>query len=224
MIAIEGLRRNFEKAELKIFDRSNLVTTMRTKALINDLAIRSFRDTADGDYVAARMAFRAALYQQFLWASQQAVEKYLKCILLLNRISAKKMFHDLCDGLGKINKEGRFRLRLSPECQDFIEHLSMYGSHRYFETSYCSMGSEIFVLDRTVWELRRYCTVLDYSLKKSDGQLKEMLEVELRRIEQSENDFPQKFALSAGYLEKILKDEKHPARKALIWKNLFFRQ
>jgi len=35
---------------------------MITKALINDFAIRSFRDTADGDYIAARMAFRAALY------------------------------------------------------------------------------------------------------------------------------------------------------------------
>ncbi|MEO7863422.1 MAG: hypothetical protein ABIU05_23895 [Nitrospirales bacterium] len=74
MVAIEGLRRNCEKAELKVLDRSNLVTTMRTKALINDFAIRSFRDTADGDYGAARMAFRAALYQQFFWASQQAVE------------------------------------------------------------------------------------------------------------------------------------------------------
>ena len=63
--------------------------------------------------------------------------------------------------------------------------------------------------------------MLDYSLKKSDGQLKEMLAVELRRIEQSENDLPQKFALSAGYLDKIIKDEEHPARKSLIWKNLF---
>src|SRR5258707_665913 len=31
---------------------------------------------------------RAGLVTQFLWASQQTVEKYLKCILLLNRIRA----------------------------------------------------------------------------------------------------------------------------------------
>ena len=30
-------------------------------ALVNDFALRSFRDMADGDYIAARMACRAAL-------------------------------------------------------------------------------------------------------------------------------------------------------------------
>ena len=54
-------------------------------ALLNDFAERSFRDMADGDYIAARMACRAALVTQFLWASQQAVEKYLKGILLFSQ-------------------------------------------------------------------------------------------------------------------------------------------
>src|SRR6266571_4943728 len=64
-------------------------------ALVNDFAVRCFRDIADGDYIAARMACRAALVMQFLWASQQAIEKYLKGILLLNRIPAKDVRHDL---------------------------------------------------------------------------------------------------------------------------------
>ena len=191
-------------------------------ALLNDFAIRSFRDIADGDYIAARTAFRCALYQQFFWASQQAVEKYIKCILLLNKIPAKSMGHKLLYGLEKIDNEGKFQLRLSPESHKLIEHLSTYGSHRYFETSYYSMGFVFYVLDRTIWELRRYCTVLNYSFEKADGQRKEMLEIELRRIEQSENDLPQRFVLSGGYLEKIIKDGEHPARRALLWKNLFF--
>ena len=54
--------------------------------LVNDFATRSFREIADGDYIAARMSFRALLVPQFLWQSLQAMEKYLKCILVLNPI------------------------------------------------------------------------------------------------------------------------------------------
>ncbi len=60
------------------------------EALINQLALRSFRDIAEGDYIAARMAFRAELYLQALWSSQQALEKYLKAILLLRSIPWKE--------------------------------------------------------------------------------------------------------------------------------------
>ncbi|SPA46665.1 hypothetical protein CBM2629_A60060 [Cupriavidus taiwanensis] len=37
--------------------------------LLNDFAIRSFRETADKDYIAARMAYRARLIQPFLWSA-----------------------------------------------------------------------------------------------------------------------------------------------------------
>jgi HEPN domain-containing protein len=36
---------------------------------------------------------------QFPWSSQQAIEKYLKAILLYNRITAKKLGHDLTTAL-----------------------------------------------------------------------------------------------------------------------------
>ena len=42
----------------------------------------SFRDAADEDYIAARVAYRLELTHTFLWASLQTVEKYLKAILL----------------------------------------------------------------------------------------------------------------------------------------------
>ncbi|MBU0482592.1 MAG: hypothetical protein KKG47_15985 [Proteobacteria bacterium] len=73
--------------------------SMGKYALLNDFAIRSFRDVADSDYIAARMAYRAQLVQQFLWSGLQAMEKYLKCILLLNRIKAKNVRHDLAVAL-----------------------------------------------------------------------------------------------------------------------------
>lgn len=43
--------------------------------LLNDFATRCFRDVADGDYIAARLAWRAKLFPQFLSSAQQAPEK-----------------------------------------------------------------------------------------------------------------------------------------------------
>lgn len=58
---------------------------MKIEALMNDFATRSFRDIADQDYIAARLSYRYGLYSQFHWQSLQAIEKYLKAILLYNR-------------------------------------------------------------------------------------------------------------------------------------------
>lgn len=86
---------------------------MTVDSLIDDFAVRSFRDVADADYIAARLACRAALTIQYLWASQQAVEKYLKCTLLLNRVPSKDVRHDLGKALGKIEKSGKVALDLT---------------------------------------------------------------------------------------------------------------
>jgi len=76
---------------------------MDREILLNDFAIRSFRDVADYDYIAARMTYRTSLFSQFLWSGLQAVEKYLKCLLLLNRMEAKKIVHNLA----KIHRYGQ---------------------------------------------------------------------------------------------------------------------
>lgn len=117
-------------------------------SLINDFAVRSFRDVADADYIAARMACRAALTTQYLWASQQAVEKYLKSILLLNRIPAKDVRHDLGKALGKIEESGKVTLDLTKGTREFIKRLDEYGSYRYFEVSNVGFGAELVTLDR----------------------------------------------------------------------------
>ncbi len=49
----------------------------------------TFRDGADKDYISARLLFRNKLYQTGAWSSLQAVEKYLKCILLYSYKSTK---------------------------------------------------------------------------------------------------------------------------------------
>ena len=54
-------------------DAERLATITEQDRHLNSWAFRSFRDIADGDYIAARMAYRAQLPAQFLWASQQAL-------------------------------------------------------------------------------------------------------------------------------------------------------
>ncbi|EHP2833539.1 hypothetical protein KOV26_002982, partial [Shigella sonnei] len=49
------------------------------KIFLNNAAKRSFRDMADQDYLTARICFKNNLPFQFLWMSQQAIEKYIKC-------------------------------------------------------------------------------------------------------------------------------------------------
>ncbi len=175
-------------------------------SLINDFAVRSFRDVADADYIAARMACRAALTTQYLWTSQQAAEKYLKCILLLNRIPAKDVRHDLGMALSKIEKSGKVTLDLTKGTKEFIGRLDEYGPYRYFEISNVGFGADLVTLDRTVWELRRYCTLA-----------KGPQEAKLR------DGYPApRVRLPGETLEKIIDDTKNQAREPLLWQNGFF--
>ena len=76
-------------------------TRSNTDPLLDSFAIRTFRDMADGDYIMARSAYKNRLVPQFLTASHQAIEKYIKCILLLNRIKSRHINHSLARGLQK---------------------------------------------------------------------------------------------------------------------------
>ena len=44
---------------------------------LNDVAIRSFRDQADRDYILARISYRNEFYCQYHWSGLQAIEKYI---------------------------------------------------------------------------------------------------------------------------------------------------
>jgi hypothetical protein len=180
--------------------------SMNVEWLIDDFAIRSFRDRGDEDYISARMSFRAALATPSLWASLQAIEKYLKCILLLNRIQCNRRTHDLSRLLHAINTSSKIALDLTRVTSDFINHLNEFGSFRYLEISNVSFGGNLTALDRAAWELRKFCG-LDHGPKE---------------LELQQGIIPPKFRLAGGYLEAILDDPKNPAREPLVWQNAFF--
>jgi HEPN domain-containing protein len=192
-----------------------------TDVLLNNFAVRSFREIADGDYIAARMSSRALLAPQFLWQSLQALEKYLKCILVLNRIRAPKC-HELAQLLEAFERAKRFEIRMSAETSKFLRYLDTFGRFRYYETPYYTLGDELFRLDKAVWEIRRYARVMDYSAKLSDGRAINLLSHELERNKLAEARLPQEFSIIGGYLERILANRNHPSRSALVWHNMYF--
>ena len=192
-----------------------------SEILINNFATRSFRDTADGDYIAARLAYRSRLAQNFLWSSLQAIEKYLKCILVLNRIKAPQS-HDLGEILKVFNDKKKFDLTLSNEIRTFLLHLDTYGRDRYFEAPYFTESFNLISLDKAVWEIRQYARVMDYQHIDLHGKKIEMLQHEIAANEYAKKKPPHKFTIIGGRLEAIIAKSDHPSREPLLWQNLFF--
>jgi len=188
------------------------------EVLLNEFALQCFRDVADADYIAARMAYRAELLIQAYWSSQQALEKYLKGILLFRRIPMTKRTHSLKKLLRTL--EQKFPLGLSKDTRDFIGFIESWDVDRYFIYPFGSEGLELVQLDKAVWDVRRYCTPVDSRVSPKGTPLADL---ELELIEGAWDDSPQKFrSASPGVLEKVLGDVKNAARQALVWKNLYF--
>ena len=191
--------------------------------LVNHFAIRSFRETADKDYITARMAYRARLIQPFKWSALHCLEKYVKGILLLNRIDTKNLGHSVLAGVERMKNQGKFEIDLTAETAQFIKNLEDNGAEdRYYLVSYDIKPFDVVRLDRAVWELRRYCQPLDYDVVDIDGNTVNLLTHELDRLHRAKEMAEKGTCISGGVLERIIEKKEHPAREALIWNNLFF--
>jgi hypothetical protein len=186
-------------------------------AWVNDLAIRCFRDTGDGDYIAARLATRARLPTQALWAGLQALEKYLKCILLLNRVDTKPISHDISKALKTINDQLPFRIFLPETEQRVFDHIAESGENRYLIESFHFFDHELHDLDALVWRLRQYCEPLDV-IHYNDVPSEDVLAKSIQRIEARLSGAAVDGHLSGARLEKILASDD-PAREGLVWRN-----
>lgn len=193
---------------------------------INSFALRSFRDNADRDYIHARMAYRAQLYPQFLWSSLHALEKYAKCILILTRTERvhirKKQYDDVGHEVIKALEllKNKIDIILSEQTLCFIERLEKGARFRYLEVSWHARRSELTILDRAVWEIRRFCNAGIYCYKQSP--LVKPIDIELIHLRDIHNLTYENTYIPGGRIEKLLKQPRHPAKKELSWKNLYY--
>lgn len=188
---------------------------------VNSFATQSFRDQADRDYVAARLACRYELFPQFLWAAHQAIEKYLKAILLYNRVKATNVGHDLALALS-LTERLPLQIELSSGSREFIAHLAKVGEFRYIDIPFHVHGHILVDLDLTVWEIRRYCQILNVFGKALPLKEQKLLDVARSDLADSKTEPRHKFRLQNGLLEEILDKRKHPSRSALLWNNPCF--
>ena len=151
-----------------------------------------FRDTADEDYFFARVAWKNLNVRQFSWSASQAVEKYLKCALLIQGFDAKfrhnwyEKVSDLwtvCERLGytvapnlePVNCEiailggDNYRESLS----DFLGRISKNGhiGIRYNEYDYLDIDTyDLHKLDSVCYLLRGLCIPVDGELLEDNSQ------------------------------------------------------
>ncbi len=196
-------------------DGSDMSHTLDQK--LNYFALRSFRDTADKDYVHARLAYRHGLIPQFYWSSLHCLEKYLKCILLLARVEARDIGHTIPPLLKRLNDSRVLEIGSSNPTTKFFSQLEQVGWARYLEVSWSVHDIDPAHLDSAVWEVRRYCQPLDCYPGCADLEV-----TKLEDVRGLEDRTARNTNLAGGYLEKVLENRRHPARPALVWNNFYY--
>lgn len=192
------------------------------KANISEHIRRSFRDTADADYIGARAAYKMELFLLFLWLSNQALEKYLKAILVFNNRPANGFKHDVSKIYDDVLTIPDIQFDFPERTAEFIRHLSVFGQDRYFEHNIQISGNALEDLDAAVWTLRRYCQMLRWSeFDKSNGVL--TLAERVKEIQSPVyQEHPERFRIRGGLLESIRDKKTHPARAQLLLNNRYF--
>ncbi|MGM1051016.1 MAG: HEPN domain-containing protein [Pseudomonadota bacterium] len=183
-----------------------------------------FRDMADLDYIAARECYRRELFIQYLWLAQQSVEKYLKGILLYSRRNTKCYSHNLQKLMKNISKIDGLEFLLTEEVEKYIEYLDRQGMNRYFEKEHFMEGDDILYLDRTVWQIRRYCRQLRPELVRNGDVLISPIDgVQVEKLNRAlKNDDRFSVPIRGGLLEKIVKGKHSGKRESLVWHNFCF--
>lgn len=184
-----------------------------------------FRDVADQDYISARLLYKSTLIQQSFWYTQQAIEKYLKGILLFNKIKLPKgkeyLGHDIVKAsIFCAQKVSCFNI--TDSAKNLIKEINRLGPYRYGEVSWHSADNILHKIDMTIWEIRRYCQSFDYKKQMLDGTylLGEIVEPEI--INSSNFKHPNKYKIIGGLLERVEKCQTGPLYNALTVDNSFF--
>lgn len=183
---------------------------------------RHFRTIADKDYISARSNFSLGLPIQFLWAAQQAIEKYLKAITLFHYRSVKDINHDLLKALQRAEQCLGFKFILKEDDANFFDYLNLVSNNRYLQKGYCIKPDHIHQVDRLIWSIRKFCQPLQLT-EGCDPQLNE--EDYKSKIERMKGttycNNIEKLKIPRGYLEELILNPNinRAQRKVLLLNN-----
>ncbi len=188
----------------------------RTDTWVDVFIDTSFRDSADEDYIAARVAYRLELTHTFHWSSLQAVEKYIKAILLYNRGSTVGLGHNVSKGFRKLQQIPDIPFVFPADIKLFVDYINEEGPNRYRGFPAELQPDALVGLDRTVWHLRRYCYSLN-AIASDQGRLAK----ELAALNRDPLEYRHKFKIPGGFLERVLARPSE-RRRNLVWKNFWY--
>ena len=159
----------------------------------------SLRERADQDYIAARALYRMGFLEPFLWNANQAIEKYLKAILLFNYHTTKELLHDISAAFKKVLTIPDIEFDFLPHTEEFISYVNEVGANRYGDMSSKFSSDVLILFDQTTWYLRRYCQHV--RMVWNEGGPKEVsgFEKQIARIlDPFWKENPNKFKISGG--------------------------
>lgn len=183
-------------------------------ALRYEFAKCCFLNIADYDYVASRTLFRNCCYHQSFILMQQAIEKYLKAILLYNKISAKKEKHKIKELLKKCQRKVA-NFYLSEDVVRFIQELDGMEHSRYLTYSTAGFYDWLPILDKCVWQLRVF----------AQADTKENKETIERIMYDGLDKYVGTKVIFNGSLERILVENTQDStvlRDNLTWQNHYY--
>ncbi len=188
---------------------------IRDDCRIDRFLEQTLRDAADDDYVSARQSGLINQWRSFGWSGLQAIEKYLKALLVFHRISVKTYSHDLKALFSHCNEKLPFNIALKSRLHTMLQWLDQFGIDRYRANPFQAFGVAVADLDELVWIVRNHC-VRVYSARKDDESYIEAALRTHQKALQIINDRKPDLSHINGRIEWLLSHRKHPSRAALI--------
>jgi HEPN domain-containing protein len=198
-------------------------TKMNRTVLPNEFA-SLFRDIADEDYISARSNYHLRLREQFFWAALQALEKYLKAILLYNQQSTHNYRHGLIRLYDDVGRISRLNFFSSTARREILGTRAGSGDNRYMSTDTYIRPENLMELDESVWNIRPYCQFVRVQIKRPRADLTRhyVQRINSRSSYKDPREY-KPFPVGGGFLEEVLsRSARDSVRRTLVRHNRFY--
>jgi hypothetical protein len=186
-----------------------------------------FITEADKDYICARSCYRMKLKHQFLWSTAQALEKYLKAILLFNGMKIKSYTHDIDKIFRAVIKIDNIDFHLPRNTVDFFYHIRKLGGFNRYHTetghlieldSKSNNGKNNILdrIDEAIARIRPFC------LPCTKHPFYDKHETSYYTIASNFNSEDKLILNRKGYLFDVLKKTDSIEYINLVWNNNYF--